>query len=317
GLPQFQDCKTILEKTFACETFREGQLPAINAAIAGYDVVITLNTSAGKSLCYQLPAIYSDRLTVVFSPTVALIEDQVRRLHELKHSEAEKNGLAIRSHSRNRQDNLIDPSQGQLPKMFYVCPEWLGRDDRKQFLHQLCREECIARFVIDEAHMALRKFRVCYRFVFELRKLFPKIPFTLVSASTTQNELKVLTKELGMYRTCLRVLGSLDRPNIHYRVIHVPVGHGHYRDQFIVDYVRKRPRECGIVFVRTRAQAEKVAENLQSLLAPGSVVDYYHGKVPDKLTSILDRWNQNLINVIVCTCAFAEGIDKNDGELIH
>ncbi|KAG8824057.1 ATP-dependent DNA helicase sgs1 [Serendipita sp. 399] len=145
--------------------------------------------------------------------------------------------------------------------------------------------------------MALRKFRECYRHVFQLRQLFPTIPFTLVSASTTQNELEVLTKELKMHGT----------------VIHVPARQSQYRLNFIADYIRNHPRQCGLVFVRTRAQAEKVAEKLQSLLKPDSVVvDYYHGRASHKLSSILDRWHRDQIDVVVCTCSFAEGIDKNN-----
>lgn len=260
---------------------------------------MSLPTGAGKSLCYQLPALYIPKLTVVFSPTVALIEDQIRSLPV---------GLAARSHQSQRDERKLLPFTIDSPRLFYVCPEWLDNRRHADFLAILCNEGHVARFVIDEAHTALSTFRSAYSSVFRLRTQYPDIPFTLISASTTQEQLLRLTESLDMTGTCLRITNSSNRPNIHYSVIHVPRNEAHFRVRTIAQYMEEHPDESGLIFARTRNQAMRVARLLQE---EGLSVDFYHSGVQEKLNQVLQYFHSGTLQAIVCTSAFAEGIDKN------
>jgi superfamily II DNA helicase RecQ len=154
-----------------------------------------------------------------------------------------------RSHSDNKQD----PRHADKARIFYICPEWATSTPRNEGLFKnLCAQGKIGRIVVDEAHQALRaplqheqntlaaqrQHRQAYAWVFQIRRDFPDIPFTLVSASTTERDLRTLTDRFGMTGKCIRVAAPLDRPNLYYRVVHVPKSVRNYRIRVIVSYIK-------------------------------------------------------------------------------
>ena len=298
--------------------FRPLQAEAIAASLAGRDTLVVMPTGGGKSLCYQLPAVVTERgVTVVVSPLIALMTDQVRSLRERGISAA---CLHSGQHPRDQiaiEQELIHGTYSNN-KLIYVSPERLLSPS---FLAVLTRCR-IASFVIDEAHCISQwghDFRPAYAALGNLRKPFPSpiqhsafsiqhsLPIHAYTASATPLVRDEIVKVLGL-RDPVVLVGDFDRPNLHLSVDRIP-----HRDSQLIEFVAPRVQlgDHGIVYCITRAETERVADMLNGRC--GLNADAYHAGMSDGDRASVQRdFMAGHWDIIVATIAFGMGIDKPD-----
>ncbi len=286
-----------LKQSFGYDTFRPLQEEIITDALAGRDVFALLPTGGGKSLCFQLPALIREGLTVVVSPLIALMKDQVDALTASGVAATFLNSTLGEKESRARLSDLYNHRY----RLLYAAPERLMIPS---FLERL-REWNVAQFAIDEAHCISEwghDFRPEYRQLAKLRDIFPNVPFMALTATATERVRVDIVKHLRLHEPRTYV-ASFNRPNLSYRVL--PKAKPY--DQTLA-FIRGRKNECGIVYCSSRKATEMVAENL---LADGIAARPYHAGLEDKVRAK----NQELflrdeIHVICATIAFGMGINK-------
>ena len=286
-----------LKKNFGFDSFRPLQEEIIRDALAGRDVFALLPTGGGKSLCFQLPALVRPGLTVVVSPLIALMKDQVDAL--------QASGVAATFLNSSLDAGRIARAFARLHngefRLLYVAPERLMLSG---FLADLKRWN-VNLIAIDEAHCISEwghDFRPEYRQLAEAARPFPDVPFMALTATATERVRADIVKHLKLREPRVYV-ASFNRPNLTYRVIP--------KDQptkQIIDFVRKRERESGIVYCQSRKAAESVAEALD---ADGVKAAPYHAG----LDAAERARNQELflrdeVRVICATIAFGMGINK-------
>ena len=288
----------VLTDTFGFETFRPFQEEIIRDAIAGRDVLAVLPTGLGKSLCYQLPAVVCPGLTVVVSPLIALMKDQVDDLERKGVSATFLNSSLETGSFRHRAGNLRD---GQY-KLLYVAPERL---QSPAFVRAM-RNHHVRSIVIDEAHCISHwghDFRPSYRNIAKLRKSFPEASFTAFTASATDRVRQDILTTLEM-REAKTYVASFDRKNITYRV---EQKQGDYR---LFTYLKEHEKQSGIVYTLSR----KTAEDVTTMLVGGGIrAAVYHGQMSTENRNLVqDRWMSGELDVVVATVAFGMGINKSD-----
>ena len=287
----------VLKKVFGFATFRPLQAEIIRDALAGKDVFAVLPTGGGKSLCFQLPALVRPGLTVVISPLIALMKDQVDALQAAGVPATFLNSSLAAGESRPRLRGLHN---GEF-RLLYVAPERLMLsgflDDLKKWNVNL--------FAIDEAHCISEwghDFRPEYRQISSLREHFPNVPLMALTATATERVRGDIVQQLHL-RSAACYVASFNRPNLTYRVA---AKSGAYEQ--ILDFVRARPRESGIIY----CQARKTTENLASkLTADGvSAAPYHAGLTPDERTKNQEAFLRDEVRVVCATIAFGMGINK-------
>ena len=291
------DLLRTLKQTFGYNEFRPLQREIIEATLAGRDVFALLPTGGGKSLCFQLPALHRSGLTVVVSPLIALMKDQVDQLQAAGVAATFLNSTLGAAESKTRLRGLHN---GEY-RLLYAAPERLMLDNWKENL----RAWNVSALAIDEAHCISEwghDFRPEYRQIAQLRALLPDIPVMALTATATERVRDDIVKHLAL-RDAGVYVASFNRPNLSYRV--TP------KDQpikQITEFVSKRPEESGIVYCATRATVERVAE---SLAARGYAAKPYHAG----LDAAQRSENQELFlrdetRIICATIAFGMGINK-------
>ncbi len=289
----------VLKETFGFEAFRPGQEDVVDDLIAGHHTLAVMPTGAGKSLCFQVPALVRGGLTVVVSPLVALMENQVAALR-LAGVAAE----AINS-GRPREDNVATwrrVKAGEVT-LLYMSPERLMTEPMLAALSGLP----LSMFVVDEAHCISQwghSFRPEYRDLQRLGELFPGVPigaFTATADAVTRDD---IVARLFGNRAKVHVAG-FDRPNI--RLMVAPKAN--VRRQ-LLDYVGAHEGECGIVYCLSRAKTEEVAAQLEQ--AGHKALAYHAGMDADARSRRLDTFMTEPGIVMVATIAFGMGIDKPD-----
>ncbi len=291
------DLHTTLKQSFGYDSFRPLQEEIITDALAGRDVFALLPTGGGKSLCFQLPALIREGLTVVVSPLIALMKDQVDALTASGVAATFLNSTLKADESRSRLRGLFN---GEY-RLLYAAPERLMLDGTIEML----RQWNVAQIAIDEAHCISEwghDFRPEYRQIAKLRDVFPDVPFMALTATATERVRGDIVKHLRL-REARCYVASFNRPNLSYRVI--PKAKPY--DQTLA-FVRQRKGECGIIYCSSRKATESVAERLVS---DGIAARPYHAGLDDKTRS----QNQELflrdeIHVICATIAFGMGINK-------
>ncbi len=286
-----------LKKVFGYDTFRPLQEEIIRDSLAGIDVFALLPTGGGKSLCFQLPALIREGLTVVVSPLIALMKDQVDAMQASGVAATFLNSTLSADESRKRLRGLFN---GEY-RLLYAAPERLMLDGTLEML----RQWGVAQFAIDEAHCISEwghDFRPEYRQLAKLRGFFPGIPVMALTATATERVRGDIVKHLRLDDARCYV-ASFNRPNLTYRVL--PKAKPY--DQTLA-FVRQRRNECGIIYCASRKATESVAERLT---ADGIKARPYHAGLDDKVRSR----NQELflrdeIHVICATIAFGMGINK-------
>lgn len=287
-----------LERVFGYSQFREGQLAAIENTMAGKDSLILMPTGGGKSLCYQVPSLLMEGLTVVVSPLIALMQDQVEQLLQ--------NGIDAAFINSSLDDITIQAiltkvTSGELD-ILYVAPERLLQG---RFL-SLLKTAKIAAFAVDEAHCVSHwghDFRPEYRRLGELKSLFPTIPVMALTAtadSTTQADIQY---QLGLQEP-LVLKSSFDRPNIRYNVLpkYKPF------DQ-ILAYLKQQDGS-GIIYCNSRRKVDELSDKLHrnGLKAAG----YHAGMDNDERQRVQRQFQTDAIDIVVATVAFGMGINKSN-----
>ncbi|KKY21354.1 putative family helicase [Phaeomoniella chlamydospora] len=315
--PWSKDVKSTMKERFHLRGFRHNQLEAINATLSGKDVFVLMPTGGGKSLCYQLPAtIQSGKtsgVTVVISPLLSLMQDQVDHLQKL-HIQAVLINSEVTSEYRKMVFQALRESKvEQYIQLLYVTPEMLSKSqaiiDNLGRLHQRHK---LARIVIDEAHCVSQwghDFRPDYKELGEVRKQFPGVPVIALTATATVNVKVDVIHNLGM-RDCEVFTQSFNRPNLTYEV-RAKTSAKETLDS-IANTIKKFYRNmCGIVYCLSRQNCEKIAEKLQEQY--GIRARHYHaGMESEARIDVQKRWQSGEFHVIVATIAFGMGIDKPD-----
>lgn len=299
-----------LRETFGHEDFLPGQATIVRAVLAGEDVLALMPTGAGKSLCYQLPALLLPGVTVLISPLIALMKDQVEGLPEaLRERATIINSLVEREEVERRLGAI---GQGAY-KLVYAAPERLRQ---QSFIYAL-RRAGVSRFMVDEAHCVSlwgHDFRPDYLFIAKaLRRLEAgreRVPVLALTATATPEVRAGIAEALGRD---LRVVNrGVYRPNLRYAVI--PVANNEQRLSELARIVAETPG-CGIVYVRSREGCEEVAEFLRRRCRIAAV-HYHAGMARDEREAAQDDFIAGRARVVVATVAFGMGIDKPDVRFI-
>ncbi len=292
--------KTLLKQHFGFEQFLPLQEEIIRDVIAGKDVLALLPTGAGKSLCFQLPALHFPGLTLVVSPLIALMKDQVNALKEKGIPAAYLNSSLS---ARQDADIRDDVAQGVI-KLLYVAPERLMKDHFLDFIKTIP----ISLIAVDEAHCISEwghDFRPDYRSLGYIREVFPDVPMIALTATATEKVRKDIIRQLALKDGYAMHQGSFNRPNLYY-FIYPKKGAYHH----IITYIQTLPSASGIIYCHSRKSTELMTEYLNENGVPALS---YHAGLPQKVrTENQERFQKGEVQVIVATIAFGMGIDKSD-----
>ena len=297
--------KETLKKYFGYDEFRPLQQEIIADALAGRDVFALLPTGGGKSLCFQLPALLRDGVTIVVSPLIALMKDQVDALWTSGIAATFLNSTLAANEARERFRGL----RRNEFRLLYVAPERLMMEN---FLESALNWN-IAQIAIDEAHCISEwghDFRPEYRELKKLRTQFPEVPIMALTATATKRVRNDIVKQLKL-RQSRCYIASFNRPNLTYRVL--PKSSAY---QQVLDFVRVRPNESGIVYCASRKSSDALAEKLTR---DGiKALPYHAGMEPKERTRHQEAFLRDDVRVITATIAFGMGINKpNVRYVIH
>ena len=291
--------KEILKNTFGFNEFRPMQEEIINQALNNEDSVVLMPTGGGKSLCFQIPALVKDGLTLVISPLISLMQDQVMALRS--------NGVNAfffnSTQNVGEQREVIDNVMSNKAKMLYVSPEKLMSAEFSGIL-QSAKINLIA---IDEAHCISQwghDFRPEYTKLGFLKQKFPQIPIMALTATADKITRNDILKQLKIEHAHVHI-ASFDRPNLS-----LSVEQGTDKIKKILDFVGKRPNTSGIIYCLSRKECETTANKLQS---NGYNAEFYHAGIKsDKRAAIQTRFIKDETPIICATIAFGMGIDKSN-----
>ncbi|WP_439122025.1 DNA helicase RecQ [Marivita sp.] len=293
------DADTILRDVFGFDSFRPGQSEIVEAVSEGENVLAIMPTGGGKSLCFQLPALVRHGVTVVISPLIALMRDQVRGLRE-----AGVNAGALTSANTDEENDAVwDMLHSGALKLLYLAPERLASGGTQRMLQQAG----VSLIAVDEAHCVSQwghDFRPDYLRIGELRRALdvPLAAFTATADAETQEE---IVTRLFDGKTPTTFLRGFDRPNIN--LMFAPKNKP--RDQ-ILKFAAARKDQSGIVYCGTRAKTETLS---QALNAEGHTACFYHGGMdPDARRRVESRFATEDGLIVVATVAFGMGVDKPD-----
>ncbi len=288
---------SVLKQTFGFASFRPLQEEIIRDSLAGRDTFALLPTGGGKSLCFQLPALVRPGLTVVISPLIALMKDQVDALRASGVAATFLNSSLAAGESRPRLRGLHN---GEF-KLLYVAPERLMLSG---FLDDLKRWS-VNLFAIDEAHCISEwghDFRPEYRQIATLREQFPGVPFMALTATATERVRADIVRQLHLHEARVYI-ASFNRPNLTYRVAPKSAAYGQ-----VLKFIRARAKECGIIYCASRAGTESLAAKL---VEDGIAAAPYHAGLDRVVRDAnQDKFLRDETRVICATIAFGMGINK-------
>ncbi len=288
---------TTLQKVFGLQEFRLHQQEIIQQVLAGGDAFVLMPTGGGKSLCYQLPALHLEGLTIVVSPLISLMKDQVDALLANGIRAAMYNSTLDASEARLVLDSVHEASLDLL----YVAPE---RMMKASFL-ELLQSIPLALIAIDEAHCVSQwghDFRPEYTTLGQLRGLFPKVPMLALTATADPQTQEDIVKVLGMQAAKLFTT-SFDRPNIRYTVLEK-----HLPQSQLLHFLGQQGEYSGIVYALSRKRVEEIAEYLSG---KGFSAAAYHAGLPASIRKqVQEDFIRDETSIVVATVAFGMGIDK-------
>ena len=301
-----------LERVFGYTAFRPHQEDAVRAALAGRDCLVVMPTGAGKSLTFQLPAAITDGVTIVISPLIALMRDQIIALHERTSFVEEGAYYLNSSQSQDEQRDILSLVRAGRVKLLYITPERLRSGAFLELLHSVT----IARLVVDEAHCISEwghDFRPDYLAIKDVVATLGDVPRFAVTATATRRVQGSIAENLGM-RDPEIIVGGFDRPNLHWSVVRCK--NDAERDNKLYKALPKLMSRggSGLIYVSTRKVCEKIGELALNALAPlGIRAGCYHaGMDNDSRSKMQEAWLRGDIPVLVATNAFGMGIDKPD-----
>ena len=290
----------LLQTYFGYTSFRPAQEAPVESLLKNEDVVAIMPTGAGKSICFQIPALCKSGLTVVFSPLISLMKDQVDGLVDQNIPAALINSTLTQTEFNK---TMYDVRSGNI-KLLYIAPERLGSN----FFCNVLRSMPISQVIVDEAHCISQwghDFRPSYRLIGDWLASLPKRPvvgaFTATATKAVENDIKTL---LGLDHANVYVTG-FDRPNLSFSVVRTPK-----RMDYVVDYVRRHSHKNGIIYCSTRKDVERVYDNLTRA---GIQTGYYHAGLSDEMRKDMqNKYAFDQLQVMVATNAFGMGIDKSN-----
>ena len=296
---QFSQLRSTIARHWGFSSLRPLQDAAMRTVLAGQDSLLVLPTGGGKSLCYQAPAVVREGTTVVVSPLISLMKDQVDSLRAIGVSAAALNSSLLASESRDTMRGLRD---GQI-KLLFVSPERLALDGFRQLLAEIG----VTRFAIDEAHCISHwghDFRPEYRQLRTLKAEYPHASVHGFTATATPRVRKDIVEQLGLHEPEVLV-GNFDRPNLTYRV--VPrvdlVGQ-------TLEILERHSSEAGIIYCIRRRDVD----DLTAWLAQKGIhaLPYHAGLSAESRKSAQDAFKQERCDLVVATVAFGMGIDRSN-----
>ena len=305
-----EQISTINNEVFHHKKFRGVQAQAIAAALSGKDVFVLMPTGGGKSLCYQLTGYIQRGLTVVISPLLSLITDQVRSLEALNLSARCLTG----STAYEEALDVYDLAKNDKLLFLFLTPEKLLSGSKIfSFLVDLGNEKKLTRFVVDEAHCVSQwghDFRPDYTQLDILRERFPDVPIMALTATATTAVKQDIVKSLNIPNVLVFQM-SFNRPNLTYEVREKAHTNAESHQQ-VYDYIKEHhlEKKCGLVFCMATNETEELSAYLN---IRGLNTAFYHAKMPmEQRIDAQKKWTNNEINIIVATLAFGMGIDKPD-----
>lgn len=292
-----QRLHTKLKEHFGFEKFRPNQEEIINCILSGIDTMAIMPTGGGKSICFQLPALVLPGITVVVSPLIALMKDQVDGL--------KANGIAAcyinSSQTQDEQQAHIQNLKDQKVKLVYVAPESLS------YLENVFLEIKVSLIAIDEAHCISawgHDFRPAYTNLGFLKKRFPETPILALTATADKATREDISEQLNLVNS-KKFVASFDRKNLS-----LEVRPALDRVKQILDFINNKPNESGIIYCLSRKTTEELAEKLQKA---GIVSKAYHAGLDSKIRSkTQDEFINDECQVVCATIAFGMGIDKSN-----
>ena len=292
---------SLLKRFFGYESFRPNQLEIIENAMSGNDSLVLMPTGGGKSICYQIPALALPGTTIVVSPLISLMKDQVETL--------KANGIeaaALNSDNTADRDTIIRRKciDGDM-KLLYVSPEKLLTE-----IPYLLSHIHISLFAIDEAHCISQwghDFRPEYAQLGQLRERFPSVPIMALTATADRITRHDIITQLKL-RNCPEYISSFDRPNLN-----LSVKRG-FRDKekmaFILNFIKARPFDAGIIYCLSRKTTEKVATSLRTKGI--NALPYHAGLSNQERSETQEKFKNDEVQVVCATIAFGMGIDKSN-----
>jgi ATP-dependent DNA helicase RecQ len=286
-----------LKENFGFEKFRPNQEDIINCILSGQDTLAIMPTGGGKSICFQLPALVLPGITIVISPLIALMKDQVDSLKANGIDACYINSSQSSEEQQLHIQNLID----NKVKLVYVAPESLS------YLENAFSQLIISLIAIDEAHCISawgHDFRPAYTNLGYLKNRFPSTPILALTATADKATRTDITNQLNLINPKIFV-ASFDRKNLS-----LEVRPALDRVKQIIDFIKGKPNECGIVYCLSRKTTEELAEKLQKI---GIKAKAYHAGLDNKIRSkTQDEFINDECEVVCATIAFGMGIDKSN-----
>jgi bloom syndrome protein len=313
--PWSDDVKNVMRGRFRLKGFRKNQIEAINATLAGKDVFVLMPTGGGKSLCYQLPSLVDSGrthgVTMVVSPLLSLMEDQVQHLRNMSIQAFMINGGTSREERDAINQGLKERDVEKFVQILYVTPEMLSQNASMiRTMESLYNRQKLARLVIDEAHCVSQwghDFRPDYKLLGDIRRKFPRVPVMALTATATENVKVDTVHNLGI-DGCEVLSSSFNRENLFYEVRAKAKGKEDIGN--IAELIKENhPRQTGIVYCLSRKNCEDVAKALKS--EHNLRAHHYHAGMPvDEKSKVQKQWQLGKYEIIVATIAFGMGIDK-------
>ena len=292
----------VLKRVFGYDSFRPGQEQIISAILDGRDVMAVLPTGGGKSLSYQVPALLLDGVTIVVSPLISLMKDQVDQLVELGVSAVMINGAM----SARQVGEALDQVTWGDAKLLYVAPERMESPRFMELLHALD----VPLLVVDEAHCVSQwghDFRPSYLRIAEMIHSLPRRPVVAAFTATATPRVREDIEAQLELQSPERVTTGFDRPNLHFAVENLRPTQ---RLQYIAGYVRAHPGLPGIVYCATRKRVEELSVQLRKLGV--NALGYHAGMADGDRERNQDMFLKDEATVMVATNAFGMGIDKSN-----
>ncbi|MFZ2478267.1 MAG: RecQ family ATP-dependent DNA helicase [Bifidobacterium adolescentis] len=306
-----------LQRYFGYESFRSGQAGIVNALLNGRDVLGVMPTGAGKSICYQIPATILPGISLVVSPLISLMQDQVDALNDVGIPALFVNGMQ----TPDQQDFALSMAANGQAKLLYVAPERL----ETQRFQNFASHTPISMVAVDEAHCVSQwgqDFRSSYLGIGEFIAKLPTRPAVAAfTATATERVRRDIISILGLANPSITVTG-FDRPNLYFDILKLDTKN---KTPWIARYVADHPNESGIVYCATRKETEALAESLNSAVAElraaggadvsdiGTIAVAYHGGMSADAREKAQRdFVTDRVPVVVATNAFGMGIDKSN-----
>ena len=286
-----------LKKYFGFDSFRDQQETIIQTVLNKKDALVIMPTGGGKSICFQLPALIFPKLTIVISPLIALMKDQVDGL--------KANGIEASfynsSQSSPEQAEILDKITKQKLKLLYVAPESLGG------IQQILDEEYVSCLAIDEAHCISswgHDFRPSYQQLAYLKTNLPNTPFIALTATADKATRQDIAKQLNIL-DAKQFVSSFDRKNIS-----LTVRPANKRIDQIINFIQSKPKDSGIIYCLSRKSTEELASKLKKQKINAAA--YHAGLTFDKRNKVQEDFIFDRTQIVCATIAFGMGIDKSN-----